>query len=404
MELNLLFQAFFEESSDALLAVDLQKSLIVRANKTLCSLYGFNQEDVEGERFNILHTSLPEGHERERTLTMPIMEHEGLYNDILIVTQNNETRYASVRVRHIHAGDTSYAIAVLSDDTERQLMMRDLVAKHQSMEQAYVELESVHLKLKNAQEKMAQASKLVALGELAAGMSHELNQPLTGVRGFAQELQDIIQSSQKIKKKSLLSLTGDIIYNADKMASLLSHLRNFARQEKKHFEDSKLEEVSLKESIDSVHSLLAKQLKEAKIDFSFDVDEQAETVLAQRHQLEQVLINLVTNSRDAIQESRTHHPRRAGRIELRAWNEGEKTYLRVSDNGEGIPQSLRDRIFDPFFSTKEEGKGMGLGLSISFSIVHNFGGDIVIEKSDPNGTSFLINLSPAASSQKKEAA
>lgn len=410
MELTQLFQAFFEESSDALLAIDLEKSLIVRANKTLCSLYGFNQEDVEGERFNILHTSLPEGHERERTLSMPIMEHEGLYNDILIVTQNNETRYASVRVRHLQAEGRAYAIAVLSDDTERQLMMRDLVAKHQSMEQAYVELESVHSKLKNAQEKMAQASKLVALGELAAGMSHELNQPLTGVRGFAQELQDIIQSSQKIKKKALLSLTGDIIHNADKMASLLAHLRNFARQEKKHFEDSKTEKVSLQESIHSVHSLLNKQLKQAKIDFSFDVEESSDSVLAQRHQLEQVLINLITNSRDAILESQAHHPKRVGRIELRSWlgkgsDEG-KTFLRVSDNGDGIPQALRDRIFDPFFSTKEEGKGMGLGLSISFSIVHNFGGEIVVEKSDSSGTSFLLTLNSAheAPSSQSEAA
>lgn len=404
MDFSQLFQAFFEESSDALLAVKLENSAIVRANKTLCSLYGFNREDVEGERFNILHTSVPSGYERERTLSIQIMEHEGFYNDILIVTQSGETRYASVRVRHINVDEETYAIAVLSDDTERQLMMRDLVAKHQSMEQAYEELESVHLELKSTQDKMAQVSKLVALGELAAGMSHELNQPLTGVRGFAQELQDIIKNQKKPSRKHTLSLIHEIMHNADKMASLLSHLRDFARQEKQHFMHTKKEAVSVSESLQSVSSLLKTQMQKNEISLNVQLEDNSLSVLAQRHPFEQVLINLITNSRDSIIEKIEQNPNHVGLIDVEAWEKDDKTHITVTDNGGGIPEELKTRIFDPFFSTKSEGNGMGLGLSISFSIVHNFGGEISVERSDSSGSVFHLVFPSKAENPSKEAA
>ncbi len=404
MEFSQLFQAFFEEASDAMLAVNLDKGIIMRANKTLCNIYGFSREEVEGEKLNILHTSVPTGMERERALSIQIIEHEGYYNDIIIVPKSGETRFASIRVRHILIEDTKFAIAVLSDDTERQLMMRDLVAKHQSMEQAFVELEHVHSELKSAQEKMTQVSKLVALGELAAGMSHELNQPLTGVRGFAQELQDILKNEKKPKRKEVLSLTQDIIYNADKMAALLSHLRDFARQEKNNFnssDNSRLEPVPLESAVENVLKLLGKQLREKNVKIFTNLESDL-TALAKLHPIEQVLINLITNSRDAVVEK--HKDSGRGRIDIQTWAEKDEVKLRVTDNGSGISDELRDRIFDPFFSTKEQGQGMGLGLAISFSIIHNFKGQIQIEESSPGGTSFLITLPSAQSKLRKEAA
>ncbi|NCN41574.1 PAS domain S-box protein [bacterium] len=404
MEFSQLFQAFFEEASDAMLAVNLDKGLIIRANKTLCNLYGFAREEVEGEKLNILHTSVPTGMERERPLSIQVIEHEGYYNDIIIAPKNGEARFASVRVRHLDIEGENFAIAVLSDDTERQLMMRDLVAKHQSMEQAYLELGNVHSELKSTQEKMTQVSKLVALGELAAGMSHELNQPLTGVRGFAQELEDILSSEKRPKRKEVIGLTKEIITNADKMASLLSHLRDFARQEKNNFNtatDSRTEKVSLKVAVDNVLKLLDKQLEDQKVKVFTDVPGSL-SALAQIHPVEQVLINLLTNSRDAVIDK--HAASGKGRIDIQAWEENQKVFLRVSDNGCGVAEELRGRIFDPFFSTKDQGEGMGLGLSISFSIIHNFKGQIQIEESGPNGTSFLITLPTANSKTLREAA
>jgi PAS domain S-box-containing protein len=400
VESSFLFQTFFEESSDALLAVKLSDSSIYRVNKTLTSLFGMNREELEGERLTIIHSSPPSGFERERTLNAEVIENEGYYNDILIVTRSGEPRFASVRVRHLNIDGDKYALVVLSDDTERQLMMRDLVAKHQSMELAYQELEKVYAELKNTQEKMAQASKLVALGELAAGMSHELNQPLTGIRGFAQELRDILKSVKKPRRKQLVELSQHVIDNADKMASLLSHLRDFARKEKNHFESAKtkIEPVALKKAVEDVLKLLQKQLESKNIEVQVKIEPEDLLVWAQIHPIEQVLINLLTNSRDAILERMETHPKLRGRIRLSAEVDRDQVIVRVEDNGGGVPHNIRPRIFDPFFSTKEQGRGLGLGLSISYGIIHNFGGELTLEETYSEGSCFKIKLPRAVPS------
>lgn len=407
MNSTALFQAFFEESSDALLAVRLKDSSIFRANKTLTALFGLSREEIEGERMTVLQSSAPSGFERERSLSHEVVENEGYYNDILIVTKSGEPRFASVRVRHLVVDDERYALIVLSDDTERQLMMRDLVAKHQSMELAYQELERVHFQLKETQEKMAQASKLVALGELAAGMSHELNQPLTGIRGFAQELHDIVKTEKKPRRSQLTELSFDVIQNADKMAELLSHLRDFARKERNHFDASnqtESESVSVNAAVHNVLKLLNKQFEDRDIKIDVNAIPDTLAVLAQTHPVEQVLINLFTNSRDAIVDKRETQPKLKGHISFEAHLEDNFVCMRIRDNGPGVPTSTRERIFDPFFSTKSQGKGLGLGLSISFSIAHNFGGELYLEESNSLGSSFVLRLPVAVPKPEKKAA
>ncbi len=399
-----LYRAFFEEASDALLAVQLPELRVVHANRAFTSLSGLNREELEGEAISVIHHSLPTGYERERQLDPQILADEGYYNDIALVTRLGELRFVSVRVRHLELDGRKMALAVLSDDTERQLMLRDLMAKHQSMEAAYLELERVHIELKATQDKMAQSSKLVALGELAAGMSHELNQPLTGIRGYAQELVGILQAPEKPSRKQLVGLGNEIIVNADKMASLLSHLRSFARQEKAHFKSAELKPaaVDLSEAASQVLKLLDRALDKAGVRVELKGFDSCAPVLAQTHPIEQILINLITNSRDSIHE-RHQGKANSGRITLEARNEGERVALRVRDNGGGVPENVRSRIFNPFYSTKEIGQGLGLGLSISYGIAHNFGGELALEDSGPEGSVFVLHLPKAPEKARKAA-
>ena len=243
-----------------------------------------------------------------------------------------------------------------------------------------------------------QASKLMALGELAAGMSHELNQPLTGIRGFAQEALDVIKTSQKPSKKHVSELLAEVVVNSDKMAGLLSQLRAFARKEKNAGSaggNLKLEAVPVSQSFHSVLSLLKRQLETRNIKITWNgLDAGAENlaVLAQAHPVEQILINLITNSRDAIGDRQKSNPKAVGLIHVDVTHDSKWVDISVSDNGPGIPESIRANIFDPFFSTKETGQGMGLGLSISYGIAHRFGGELALDRSGPMGTTFRLRL------------
>jgi two-component system, NtrC family, C4-dicarboxylate transport sensor histidine kinase DctB len=390
-----LYRDFFEEASDALLAVALPSQRILLANSAFATLMAMAGDELVGESLNILQNTIPKDFNRERHVDSELLQNPGFYTDVALQSRDGVLHLLSVKVKHIERDGQLIALAVFSDDTERQLMLRDLVAKHQSLETAYQELGQVHSTLKLTQEKMNQASKLLALGELAAGISHELNQPLTGIRGFSQEIQDILQKDKKPSRKNLLSLATEIILNSDKMASLLSQFRSFAREEKKQFKDSaeKPSEISLKQLVSSVSRLLQRQMESHGIQVSISGLQESDCLfLGRSHPVEQILINLITNSRDAILEKKHENTRLRGKVEVTAEWDKDHLWLRVSDNGSGIPESLRPRIFDPFFSTKEMGHGMGLGLSISYSLAHSLGGDLTLENTSQLGTTFVLKL------------
>ncbi len=352
-------------------------------------------DELVGESLNILQSALPKDFNRERHVDAELLQNPGFYTDVALQSRDGVFHIVSVKVKHIEREGQLIALAVFSDDTERQLMVRDLVAKHQSLENAYQELEQVHTKLKVTQEKMSQASKLLALGELAAGISHELNQPLTGIRGFSQEVQDILKTEKKPSRKQLLSLADEIITNSDKMASLLSQFRSFARQEKKQLNaaSEKATEISLNNLVGTVSRLLQRQMESHEIKVAVSGLENTDFQFTGRsHPIEQILINLITNSRDAILQKREQNARLRGKIEIsNSWDE-ESLWIRVSDNGGGIQDSMRERVFDPFFSTKEMGQGMGLGLSISYSLANSLGGELSLESTSALGSTFLLRL------------
>lgn len=393
-----LYRLFFEEASDALLALSLDDCTLLAVNSAFVALTGFSREEIEGESLSLLNTHAPEG--RERVLELELFKNPGFYNDIALSARDHSVRYVSLKVRHIQIAGKAIALAVISDDTPRQILMRDLATKHQSLELAYQDLGLTHKELKATQGKMIQASKLVALGELAAGMSHELNQPLTGVRGFAQEISDLIDEP-KVSKSEIRKLSLEIIKNVDKMAALLAHLRNFARQEKAQHREENLK-VSLTEVIANATKLLERQFKNHDIELAVESSGDLQ-VLGQAHPFEQVLINLLTNARDAVRDRLKVQPKPRGKITVSTRAENSYVEIRVQDNGQGIAENIQRQIFDPFFSTKEPGQGMGLGLSISFGIAHRFGGELTLVESSPEtGTTFLLRL-PRAESRKRAA-
>jgi PAS domain S-box-containing protein len=406
-----LYRLFFEETGDALVAAHLPESTLFAVNPAFVTLTGYSREELEGESLAVLNPP-PEGEDgRVRHLSPEILAVPGYYNDVALGTRDGQVRFVTVKVRHAVLGGKPVAFAVLTDDTERQLLVRDLATKHLSLETAYSELETMHAQLKSTQDKIAQASKLMALGELAAGMSHELNQPLTGIRGFAQEIGDLLKTDPKPKKSDVRKLCTEIVRNADKMAHLLSHLRDFARRERTsagregRSQPRAAEPTSPAQSLSNVENLLRRQLERHRIRLEVRGFERLPEVLSQPHALEQVLINLITNSRDAVLEKRVNTGKDfEGHVRVSAQVAGEWVEVRVHDDGSGIPAAVREKVFDPFFTTKDPGKGLGLGLSISYGIAHEFGGDLCLETSSESGTTFLYRLRMAPAAAMKGAA
>jgi len=240
--------------------------------------------------------------------------------------------------------------------------------------------------LRDKQEQLVQAGKLATLGELTAGVAHELNNPLNNITLFVGNAIDLLELEADSKKDAVLRLRN-ALRQVGKASEIISHLRTFGRTA-----PASRERISLRLLIDRAISLMQEQLRLRQIDITVDLEDSV--VVGNSIQLEQVFLNLLTNARDAVADS----PRKAIRISgVVRCGAAEVTF---ADTGPGIPSGLERRIFDPFFTTKEVGKGTGLGLSITYGIVKEHGGTISVVSRHGEGATFLITLplGPAAGS------
>jgi C4-dicarboxylate-specific signal transduction histidine kinase len=242
------------------------------------------------------------------------------------------------------------------------------------------------MELKSAQEALVQAGKLAALGELAAGVAHELNQPLTGLMGFGQELERIVK--EKIPgDATAVDFAQEVVHNAVRMKKIIQQLREFTRRSLEDFED-----VDVPGVIHDSLKLLEQQFKSRGIDVAIQADKDLPKIYCNPFQLEQVFINLSTNARDAIEAT----GRGSGqiKIDVRRKHGDPKRFLEVCfrDDGVGMESETKNKAMEPFYTTKEVGKGTGLGLSVSYGIISKIHGTMVIESAPGKGASFLLTL------------
>lgn len=245
-----------------------------------------------------------------------------------------------------------------------------------------------------AQVAIAQSAKLITLGEMATGMAHELNQPINVIHMAAQNaLAEIVSMEPGDPKPTptpdllefLASKLNTILSQTVRSASLISHMRVFGRTPKETATPFDARNVC-----NDVLSLIGQQVRTCGISIEIDPRTGPAVVVGHQTMLEQVLINVVLNARDALL---TVAERRM-RIEIGCWTDDRTVVVEVRDNGPGIPEGIRDRIFDPFFTTKDVGQGTGLGLAISYGIVRDMRGSIRVAPSDV-GARIRIEL-PAA--------
>jgi PAS domain S-box-containing protein len=224
--------------------------------------------------------------------------------------------------------------------------------------------------------RLVQADKLSSIGLLAAGVAHEVNTPLAVISTYAQMLAKQINGDDK--KSALLEKISKQTFRA---SEIVNSLLNFSRTSPVEFVDLDLNKV-IRETI----SLVEHQLEKARVTLDLRLPEGLPAVRGNSGKLQQVLLNLVLNARDAMENG--------GRLTVETWRDGDRVKLAVSDTGSGIAPENLTRIFDPFFTTKAAAakKGTGLGLSVSYGIVREHGGDIEVRSTPGEGTRFEIDL------------
>jgi len=290
-------------------------------------------------------------------------------------------------------------IVTLTDMTERleaqHLLERtvrerttDLQATNNRLERAIAEHQRTERELREAQAELVQAGKLAALGQLAAGVGHELNQPLAAIRSYAHNGRKLIGLGRVEEAGANLGKIADL---TARMANITNHLKRFARRP-----DARLGAVELEPVIQGALSLFGNRLREEVVAVELQLPDTAAPlrVRAEEVRLEQVLVNLLSNALDAVAGAPVRRILiRAEAVEKGEGEEGDAVRIEVRDSGPGIAADPVEQIFDPFFTTKPVGTGLGLGLSISYNIVRDFGGVLSVAESGPGGTAFVLTLS-----------
>jgi signal transduction histidine kinase len=235
-------------------------------------------------------------------------------------------------------------------------------------------------KLKEGRAMLVQSAKMGAVGQMASGVVHEIGQPLTSISGLIDILG--LDKPTDAGKRRLDLMKREM----ERLTNIISRFKNFAR-----VSEQTMKPLSLNEVVEATYALLEHQIQMKRVYCNVEKKEDLPSILGDRNSLQQVLINLIINSMDALEGKKDEKPT----VTVRTYSENGKVCVEVKDNGSGIPKDIQEKIFDPFFTTKGPEKGTGLGLAIIASILHQHRAGISLQSEVGKGTQFKVSF-PAA--------
>jgi PAS domain S-box-containing protein len=340
-------------SSTAMLLVD-RAGMVLLANAAACRLFGYSPDEFPGLAIDELvpaETRHQHKDLRESFFDEPRPRAMGVGRDLTAIRKDGTGVPVEVALTPVQLGSGLGVLTSVVDISQRQQM----------------------------QAKVNQAERLAAIGELAAGVAHEINNPVNTIINCAQLVQDGDASADHCRT---------IIEEGGRIAAIVKDLLEFARDDR----DSP-QATSIAEVVQRTLRLLGENLIRHGIAVRTDVPEGLPLVNARPQKLQQVLLNLLINAKEALKERPPRHD--GPRIELSAGHgpdPARPVQIRVRDNGPGVAPQIRDRLFDPFVTTKRATGGTGLGLSISRSIIEGYGGAIEFDSVPGESTEFRIAL------------
>ncbi|MGH9856776.1 MAG: sensor histidine kinase, partial [Acidobacteriota bacterium] len=323
-------------------------------------------------------TALKRKEETQRTLTLISLAgilFSSLLMWVLIRKITNPLRKLRDSAEAVGRGDFSRRVEVESSDECGELA-ESFNRMTENLNASRAEVQQAIQTLKDTQAELIQTEKLSAMGKFVAGIAHELNNPLTGVIGFSQMLQESgISEKQEI-------VLHRIIGSAERCRRIVQNLLSFSRRYR-----PERKSVQANDVIESAVELLNLDLTTANIEVMLDLSNEIPEILMDPHQMQQVFLNIINNSIQATEENQ-------GSRQLRICSRLTNGYVHIgfADNGVGIRPEDLPNIFNPFFTTKPVGAGTGLGLSLAYGIVQEHGGTITAESTPGAGATFTIDL------------
>ncbi len=417
------YRRLFESTKDGILILDANTGLIMDVNPFLIALLGYTHAEFVGKHLWDIDLFKDIAASQESFLELQAKDYvryEGLPLEtrdgrgINVEFVSNVYPVNSTRVIQCNIRDISERQNARQQEQAAALEVRRLLAEAEQSRQALLSMMEDQKRAvderQRLQAQLQQAQKLESIGTLAGGVAHEINNPLMGIMGYAQLISDSLATDNPATEYAT-----EISKEAERVATIVKNLLAFARDEKPEYSPARLHDI-----VGDTLSLIRTVMRHDQIALEVDVPADLLEIRCRSQQIRQVIMNLLTNARDALNQ-KYPEPDANKKIlisaklipnaECRMPNAGQATdpalpsspisnpqsptswlRLTIEDHGSGIPEDARTRIFDPFFSTKARNKGTGLGLSISHGIVKEHGGELSMESEVGQWTRFHVDL------------
>ncbi len=354
------YRVLFNSGPNPTFVLDPQSLEIIDVNPGVEETYGYARSEILGKPFTEVDPECTE------TLRSVRSQEEGQVRACVVGAKTRHYRKdGSHFYVNVHACTTRYG--------ERDAMIISMTDLTDMIE-------------KDTQ--LIQAGKMTSLGEMSAGVAHELNQPLNAIKMGSEYLKLMVERDIAVPPEDLGQVVSEISGQVDRAADIIHHLRDFSRKT-----EFVKREIDINATVRGALDLMEHDLLLRNVVVELSLDDTLPHILAHNNRLEQVFFNLLSNARDAIMDRESKGSDKGDRtVRIRSFRDADKVAVTVADSGTGIPEEMLHRIFEPFFTSKEGGAGMGLGLYITYGIVRDYGGDIRVESAPGRGTAFTVTF------------
>jgi PAS domain S-box-containing protein len=353
---------------------------IVFANEALLKMFGYAEKELMGQAIEVLiHKTVREIHRQHRKTfgKDPAPRKMGTGRDLHGLTRSGKRFPVEIGLQPGDTDEGRLVVATVIDITRRRRIEEQLRRHEEDLEELVAErtreLYRAQEEKEQVMEQLIQAEKMTAIGTMASGIGHEINNPLYTILGMAEAIRDEVDIDR------CHEYSRQIISHSREIAEIVKNFSGYVQPGSKH----DLQQVDVNERIKAAIALVKQSLLSDEIEISWKA-ERVHTILAKSEEIQQIFFNIIRNGIQAIDGK--------GLVEINSYQQGKRVIVRVRDSGKGIPVAVKGRIFDPFFTTKGPDEGEGLGLYVVQQIVIKYNGVINMECESGRGTVFTIEF------------